>query len=252
MHTMKTRKLIAGFILVSLMHSLYGAQEGNAMNNNSLMRSVTQNLLWSEGATIAAITGAVGITSFFLCRPLFYPTLGFAAFSYYFFRNPDRHCPEAASDASVLVCPADGKIVDIQYDAQGTIEGKYAHKISIFLSPLDVHVQWSPTAGEVEKTIYVPGAFTVAYLPKSSLLNEHNDITIKRTDGSTVLVRQIAGTVARRIRCWVHEKDLIQAGDKIGMIKFGSRVDIFLPAGAEIAVGMEQRVYGGQTVLGRW
>lgn len=250
----RTSRIITGFITFSLMHSMQGAQEGHTMQikNNPLVKSITSNLIWTEGATIAAVTGVVGVTTFFLCRPLFYPTLGFAVFSYYFFRNPDRNCAEAADDASLLVCPADGKVVDIQHDPQNGIEGKYAHKISIFLSPLDVHVQWSPTAGVVEKVTYVPGAFTVAYLPKSSLLNEHNDISIKRANGDTLLVRQIAGTVARRIRCWVSENESIDEGKKIGMIKFGSRVDIFLPEGAEIAVGMGQRVYGGQTILGKW
>ena len=177
--------------------------------------------------------------------------LGFLIFSFYFFRNPDRVCVQALADPAVIVCPADGKIVSIQFDANNGLEG-FARKVSIFISPFDVHVNWSPVAGTVDAITYTPGSFTLAFLPKSSHLNEHNDIRIHADNGSDVMVRQIAGTIARRICCWVNEDDTVNAGQKVGMIKFGSRVDLFLPADVALSVGLGQRVYGGETVLGRW
>jgi phosphatidylserine decarboxylase len=215
-----------------------------------MMTWLTSNLLWSEGLCICIALIVFGAGAFVLYRPLMYLVLALFIFSFYFFRNPVRVCPQAV-DPAVLVCPADGKVVDVQYDHASGIEG-YACKVSIFLSPLDVHVNWSPVAGVVDAVIYKPGTFSMAFLPKSSLLNERNDIRIQMANGKMVLVRQIAGTIARRICCWVGKDATVKAGQKIGMIRFGSRVDVLLPSGVDIQVGVGQRVYGGQTVLGRW
>ncbi|HZW61028.1 MAG TPA: phosphatidylserine decarboxylase family protein [Candidatus Babeliales bacterium] len=209
------------------------------------------NLIWTEGAQILLVTIAAGVGALLFYRPLLIPVFGFLLFTVYFFRNPDRVCLPAVDDPKIIICPADGKIVDIQYDPKGGIEGFYS-KVSIFLSPIDVHVNWSPIAGTIDQVQYRQGTFAMAFLPKSSELNERNDIHIKAENGKTILVRQIAGTVARRICCWVKPQDSVKAGTKIGMIRFGSRVDIFLPANVALSVGLGQRVYGGQTVLGRW
>ncbi|HSW73918.1 MAG TPA: phosphatidylserine decarboxylase family protein [Candidatus Limnocylindria bacterium] len=206
------------------------------------------NLLWTEGLQIVTVLAALALGALLLYRPLFWGVVGLFIFSFYFFRNPDRVCVQALTDPAIIVCPADGKIVDIQRDGN-TLEG-YAYKISIFLSPFDVHVNWSPVAGVVEAVTYRPGTFSLAFLPKSSELNERNDVRIVMPDGRTVLVRQIAGTIARRICCWVKEGDELKAGQKIGMIRFGSRVDLFLPVNVELMVGRGQRVYGGHTVIG--
>jgi phosphatidylserine decarboxylase len=107
-------------------------------------------------------------------------------------------------------------------------------------------------AGVVEKIAYRSGTFSVALLPKTSELNERNDVLLKAGNGKTILVRQIAGFLPRRICCWVREGEQVDRGYKYGMVRFGSRVDIFLPADVEIKVGMGEHVYGGQTVLGRW
>jgi len=119
------------------------------------------------------------------------------------------------------------------------------------MSPLNVHVNRIPVPGTIEKIEYVPGKFMMAFLPKSSELNEHNDLVIKRADGKSVLVRQIAGTVARRIVCWAKEGQAVTAGQKYGMIKFSSRVDLLLPEQAKIDIKVGQKVYGGKTVIGR-
>lgn len=160
-------------------------------------------------------------------------------------------CPEALTDPALLICPADGKIVDIKYDKNGSFDG-YVQRVSIFLSPIDVHVQWTPVAGTVEKIKSRPGTFSTALQPKSSELNERTDLHLRAANGRSLIVRQIAGFIPRRIVTWVQEGEQVAGGYKYGMIRFGSRVDILLPAEVGIKVGMGERVYGGQTVLGRW
>lgn len=214
-----------------------------------MFQAITSNLLWTESPWIIALLLAIAFIGLFFFKPLFYATLILFAFCFYFFRNPERICPEALIDQNVLVCPADGKIVDISYDPDGGFKG-YHYKVSIFLSPLDVHVNWTPISGIIQKIEYVPGKFMMAFLPKSSELNEHNDIMIKNGQ-RTILVRQIAGTVARRIVCWVKQGEDVHAGQKYGMIKFSSRVDILLPKDTALAVQCGQKVFGGKTVLGR-
>jgi len=209
------------------------------------------NLIWTEGAQILIVLVVMIIGALLWYRPIACVILGFLAFSFYFFRNPDRVCLAALHDDTVIVCPADGKVVAIKYDPLNALEG-FAHKISIFLSPFDVHVNWLPAAGTVEEVIYKPGAFTFAFLPKSSELNERNDVRMVTTTGHPIMVRQIAGTIARRICCWVNKGQVVPLGHKFGMIRFGSRVDLFLPKEAVPAVGVGQVVYGGQTVIAHW
>lgn len=212
------------------------------------MNVIKSNLLWRDGKYIALFLLVSGILSALFFKFLLIPVIGLFIFSFYFFRNPERLCAEALTDKSVLICPADGKVVDVS-DIQ---DGSYRKKISIFLSPLDVHVNWLPIDGAIKQVIYRPGKFVVAFAPKSSDINERNDVVIESKNGKTIIVRQIAGFVARRICCWVKENDNVQAGQKFGMIRFGSRVDIFLPENVEISLTIGDIVKGGQTVLGRW
>jgi phosphatidylserine decarboxylase len=220
-----------------------------------MLKYITHNLLWSAGLNILLTIIAVTVVSYFLLpRSGWYLVLFFMIssfiFSFYFFRNPERHCPALAFDPTVLICPADGVVVDVQHSPENNIEG-YSYKISIFLSPLDVHVNWLPVTGLIKSITYHPGKFMLAWLPKSSYDNEHNDVVVTRADGTTLLVRQIAGFVARRICWWIKENDTVNAGYKYGMIRFGSRVDLLLPATTEVMVKVDERVYGGQTVIGR-
>ena len=159
-------------------------------------------------------------------------------FNLWFFRNPDRSPREELTELSI-VSPADGKVVDVQSD-----------RISIFLSPVDVHVNWTPIAGIIDHITYTKGKFLPAFNPESSRKNEQNEIGITNDRGQQVLVRQVAGTVARRIVCWVQEEELVPRGHKFGMIKLGSRVDMIFPKGTEIAVKQGQRLYGGETIIG--
>jgi phosphatidylserine decarboxylase len=214
-----------------------------------MLQFFTNNLLWSEGWIVLLVTILVMAIGWYYFRPLFYIASAFLIFAFFFFRNPDRLCPNLVGIAShkVIAAPADGKIVEI-IKPGGDAEG-YAQRVSIFLSLFDAHVNWAPIAGTIKEVLYSPGEFTLAYQPKSSLLNERNDITIESSDGIRVKMRQIAGTVARRICCWVDPGDTIVQCEKVGMIRFGSRVDLFLPANAMVQVELGQQVYGGQSVI---
>ena len=216
-----------------------------------MLSFLTSNLLFSEGSSLVLFLFFLCAVSWSIYRPLCLVVFLFFLFSLYFFRNPKRVCTKALYDQSCIISPADGRVVAVLYDQKQGNEG-FAYKISIFLSPLDVHVNWMPTAGKVERIAYRPGTFSLAFLPKSSDFNERNDLHIVTKAGYKLIVRQIAGAVARRICCWVSEGDMLPLGHKYGMIRFGSRVDILLPKNVRIDVGVGQRVYGGQTIVGKW
>lgn len=208
---------------------------------------IKNNLLFTEGKYILVLSLLATAVGYFIHPIIALFGIVFIIFSLYFFRNPVRNCAQASTDDAVIVSPADGKVVDV---SKGDYEG-FTQKISIFLSPLDVHVNWMPMEGIIEAVTYRAGKFLLAFTPKSSELNERNDVLI--TSGNKkLLVRQIAGTVARRIVCWVQPGDYGTHKDKYGMIRFGSRVDIFMPAEVTLEVKKGDRVYGGQTVVGRW
>ncbi len=163
-----------------------------------------------------------------------------------FFRNPPRTTPVIHK---AVIAPADGTIVAIE----PTEENEYFHdtrlKISIYMSALNVHVNRAPISGTVVYNRYHPGKYLVAFHPKASELNERNTVVLETTNGQPVLVRQIAGLLARRIRYFLRDGQAVGAGDELGFIKFGSRCDVFLPLDARAKVYLDQRVTGGETVL---
>lgn len=163
----------------------------------------------------------------------------------YFFRDPEREIP---SDANVVVSPADGKVVEIVTE-KDPILGQSFKRISIFLSVFNVHIQRMPIRGKIEKVKYNQGKFLAAFNHKASLDNEQNTILI--SSGKThVLVKQIAGLIARRLVCWVQSGDELERGQRFGLIRFGSRVDLFLPENSRISVSIGDRVEGGSSVMG--
>ena len=174
-----------------------------------------------------------------------------AAFAMWFFRDPDRKIPEKAiKDESYILAPADGKVVEIKKIHENKYLNADAIQISIFLSPLDVHVNRSPVTGKVEMYKYIPGDYLVAYHPKSSELNEHSLIGVETKYGK-VLFKQIVGIVARRLVCELKEGDSIHSGEKFGMMKFGSRMDVIVDPKTEIFVKLNDKVVGGETIIGR-
>jgi len=174
---------------------------------------------------------------------------GFAAlggFFAYFFRDPDRHVP---TEPGLVVSPADGRVV-IAGDADPRWSPPGAWKpITIFLSPMDVHMNRTPVAGRVARVEYRAGKFLPAYKEDASQ-NELNEIWIDH-EGEPVVVRQIVGVLARRIVCRVVEGQTLERGDRIGLMKFGSRMDVFLPARAAILVHVGDHVIAGESVLAR-
>ncbi|HWK56512.1 MAG TPA: phosphatidylserine decarboxylase family protein [Parapedobacter sp.] len=166
-----------------------------------------------------------------------------------FFRNPRRRI---ITDENVILCPADGKVVVIEE----TEETEYFHdkrlQVSIFMSPVNVHINRNPVGGKVTFFRYHAGKYLVAWHPKSSTLNERTSIAVQTATGKEILFRQIAGAMARRIVWYVEEGSTVTQGEEFGFIKFGSRVDVFLPLGTKVDVSIGDKVSGGLTVLGRF
>lgn len=213
----------------------------------------THNLLWTEGWILICFVALLFFIGLKLSRLLIGLACIVSIFFLFFFRNPERVCPEVMQNHSVVVCPSDGKVIAIDPYFNGAAYGftGRAQKVSIFLSVFDVHVNWIPVAGIIERIMHRPGNFHAAFEDKSSINNECNEIFIKTVRDDLVVVRQIAGCLARRIVCWINVGQSVYQGQKFGMIKFGSRVEVILPADAQCAVHLGQRVYGGQTVLAR-
>lgn len=163
-----------------------------------------------------------------------------------FFRIPNRSL--TLHDAQVIA-PADGTVVVIEETDENEYFKARRRQISIFMSPLNVHVNLNPVSGVVRYFKYFPGKYLVAWHPKSSTENERTTIVIQANNGAEILFRQIAGAVARRIRWYVKEGQPVEQGQEMGFIKFGSRVDVFLPLDAEVKVNIGDRMKGGVTVL---
>jgi phosphatidylserine decarboxylase len=171
--------------------------------------------------------------------------LTLSAFMAFFFRDPERDSPV---DDRIVVSPADGRVVVAARVDQSAEDSPT--RISIFLSPLDVHINRSPMAGEIVEIAYKPGAFHVASREIASVENEQNIVTV-RGEKLTIVFRQIAGVLARRIVLWKKKGDRVALGERIGLMKFSSRMDVIMPAGVDVLVRKGDRVVGGVTVLGR-
>lgn len=186
---------------------------------------------------LAAAGAALGF--WYVAAILFLVTL----FMAFFFRDPKRVPP---TDPDVVVSPADGRVTRIG----PAMPGADLTVISIFLSPLDVHINRSPIGGKIVDVLYSPGKFLMATNEKASLVNEQNALTIQG-EKITVVCKQIAGILARRIVCWKVAGDNLGLGERFGMIKFSSRTDVLLPANVRVTVKEGDRVRGGTTVIGR-
>lgn len=171
---------------------------------------------------------------------------GVLLFTAYFFRDPERELPEMEG---AFLSPADGKVVEIAEVYEGDFIRNQALRISIFLSLFDVHINRAPVSGEVTFLNYKKGRFVAAMKAEASEVNESNSIGIIQGE-LKILVKQIAGVIARRIVCPLKLKDKVTAGERIGLIRFGSRTEIYLPPGSKIWVKKGSRVKGGETILG--
>jgi phosphatidylserine decarboxylase len=176
------------------------------------------------------------------------PLLGVAGFMAFFFRDPERYPPQ---HRDLVVAPADGRVV-----VAGPAEPDVAppgdwQQVSIFLSPLDVHINRVPYGGEVTRIAYTPGSFLPAYDNRAAHENERNELWIRRDD-RTVVFRQVVGVLARRIVCRVQVGDLLVTGERFGVMKFGSRMDVFVPRECRLEVREGHRVRAGESILARW
>jgi len=173
-------------------------------------------------------------------------TLIVAALVLNFFRDPERTAPEVPG---AIVAPADGKIVFVGKTFEDRFLSQETLKISIFMSIFDVHVNRIPCSGRVENVHYEKGTFFAASLDKASRNNEHNAVIMHTAGGEKIVFVQIAGLIARRIECWLQPGVSVQQGERFGMIRFGSRLDIFVPRESQAAVSKGQRVKAGESIL---
>jgi phosphatidylserine decarboxylase len=199
-----------------------------------LVLNIAVNIIWADSGIIK--------WTFFVCSFMLY------IFLLFFFRLPAR---ALEADPGLIYAPADGKVVVIEE----TLENEYFKdtrlQVSIFMSPFNMHSNRYPVSGKIKYVCYHAGQNMVAWHPKSSELNERSTIVIKTTDGTEVMVRQIAGAVARRIVTYAKENVDVLQGDELGFIKFGSRVDIFLPVGTEIEVPILQQVKANKSIIAK-
>jgi phosphatidylserine decarboxylase len=199
-----------------------------------------------DGFKFAAAPLLIGIVAVLLHWTWFGAVLIFLAlFVLFFFRDPERTPP---ADQDTIVSPADGRIMEVVEESR---DGKPGQRISVFLSIFDVHVNRSPVAGRITSIEYRTGKFYAAMRGRASAENEQNSFYVQSERGEVVF-KQIAGWIARRIVVWKAAGDSVVRGERVGMIRFGSRMDIWLPEGVEIAIRPGQHVAGGTSVLARW
>lgn len=195
---------------------------------------------------------AIGVAITALCYGMWgqesavFPAL-LTFFCIWFFRDPKRNVPQKKGQ---LVSPADGVVVDVSRVEESRFLNKPTIKLSIFLNVFNVHVNRVPTEGKIVDISYNKGKFLNAGVPKASLENEQNALIIETTSGKKIVCIQIAGLIARRIVCWSKKGDQIDRGERFGLIRFGSRVDLFLPTETEVQISVGDKVKGGETVLG--
>lgn len=198
-----------------------------------------------EGYPFIVFFFALSVISFFVWIWTFPVAFSLLLFMFFFFRDPERVIPEGED---IFVSPADGKIVMINEVREDRYLKKDLRMISIFMSPLDVHVNRSPCDGRVKSVIYSPGRFLSAFKHEASRENENITVVLDTGYGD-IIVRQIAGFLARRAVCRVKEGDTLKRGDRFGIIKFSSRVDLFLPLNAAIRVRLGEKVKAGETII---
>lgn len=221
------------------------------MTRMRIHREGYQIILYS---TLACVLVVVLINLLYPAQTLFHYLIYFFLLVMYFvvvrfFRIPERRM---VSHPDIILCPADGTVVAIEEVEETEYFHDRRRQVSIFMSPNNVHVNLYPISGKIVYTNYWPGSFLVAWHPKSSTENERNTVVIENSHHGAIMVRQIAGALARRIVCYARTNERINQGFELGFIKFGSRVDLFLPLSAGINVRIEEKVKGGVTLIGKF
>ena len=223
---------------------------------------VTTNVRWRwpsvhpEGRKFVVISAALALAFlFFISDEIGFPLVGLTIWVAAFFRDPIRTTPR---DEALIIAPADGLVTMItnvppprELQGEDGFGTEHVSRVSIFMSVFDVHINRTPIAGEIKRVVYIPGKFLNADLDKASEDNERQHILVEGRDGTRVGFTQIAGLVARRIVPWVRPGDQVGTGQRVGLIRFGSRVDVYLPLGTAPQVILGQRTIAGETIVGR-
>jgi phosphatidylserine decarboxylase len=223
---------------------------------------VTTNVRWRwpsvhpEGRKFVVIAGVIAaIFTLFIWDELGWPMIGLTLWVAAFFRDPIRTTPRGEG---LIVAPADGLVTMIarvpppaELQGEGGLGNGLVTRVSIFMSVFDVHINRTPIAGEIKRVVYIPGKFLNADLDKASEDNERQHILVEGRSGLRVGFTQIAGLVARRIVPWVKPGDMVATGQRVGLIRFGSRVDVYLPEGTEPQLILGQRTIAGETIVAR-
>lgn len=213
------------------------------------MLSTVIKAVHREGYPFIAIFAAVTLVLFLIWQPLGWIGVVLTIWCYYFFRDPERFTPQ---QDGLIISPADGVISLIEPAVPPTELGlgdDPRTRVSVFMNVFNCHVNRLPIAGKILSVAYRPGKFFNASLDKASVDNERNAVAVELADGRTLAVVQIAGLVARRIVCDVRPGDVLEAGERFGMIRFGSRLDVYLPDGVHPMVSLGQTMVAGETVL---
>jgi len=224
------------------------------MKHSGLARRAALRLVWLTLVVLAAVLLAAIVAKFLgslvldLSIALVFLWGVFVLFTLYFFRDPEPHVP---TGRGLVLAPAHGKVDMVETTTEPRFMGNECRRISIFLSVFDVHVQYAPVAGRMAYYKHTPGQFLSALRAESALHNEHVLLGIECAEpaGERIAVRQIAGVLARRIRTWVQPGEEVEAGERLGLIQYGSRVDLYVPLRAEVRVKPGEHVRGGETVL---
>ena len=211
------------------------------------MNSYPHPIIAREGWPFLAISIILAIAATVWCAAWSIPFWIIALFVLQFFRDPPREIPQ---DADAVLSPADGRIVAVER-TQDPYAQREAIKVSVFMNVFNVHSNRSPVDGTVQRIQYFPGKFVNADLAKASLENERNALCIKTADGQDVTSVQVAGLIARRILCYVKEGDTLTRGQRYGFIRFGSRVDVYLPLSATVKVAIGDKVSATSTILAK-
>ena len=191
---------------------------------------------------IAIIAGAISLLLALPFIVLFFLVINF-------FRNPERQIPQGSQ---LLVAPADGRVIAIEDVMDTRYLNRRSRRVSIFMSPLNVHVNRIPCDGTVTRVVYTPGKKLAAFSEKASLENEQNAVEIEASNGDAIVFVQIAGFIAQRIICDAHKGDSFSRGERYGLIRFGSRMDVYLPLHYTVEVALNDRTQAGATVLARF
>ena len=201
-----------------------------------------------EGLPFVITAGAVALVAWGLGWPVVAGIFGAVAlFITWFFRNPHRQAPRSEN---LVVAPGDGRVLAIDEEYEPRFLKKRGIRISIFLNIFDVHVNRIPCAGTIVDVVYQPGQFLAANHPEATVRNEQNSLMIRAREGAKVLCVQVAGLIARRIVCWAVPGETVACGERFGLIRFGSRMDMYLPLDTRLHASVGDCVKGGETILG--